>query len=573
MMSRNRRNRRNDNKHDPDVNYERGGLAEYKNIPSVSPLTEYPPLYSSCCSKCCPQSTSYIVDQSSTLLGLVDMSQYYAASLDWRWRTADCVRRWCWWSGLSRQIIVSPGQVEVLQNTVKTGAVVLLPSQPEMIMMLLYSGAVPPDQTYCLTNNDSWMTRALNYLGISFIEETDIGKSVKRGGLFLIDTNNLQSVLNTVLAVEDLHRDVVLVPSSVSEVRGDQARLDIGLGLSVTEMMSRGVEEVIQHQTIISMRLTKISPASLVSFIINTGYCHHSSSLHSLTSAVTNMRQLLEARGAEMSFSGDPGDVVRVGVKMLGGHIVGDTVQLKLDTEHKSGVDQYFIVDSVVSACVMSQISVSFKFSRLGDRSGDSGCLISYDRLVERSIFLIQMLGLDRSCLLPCQDLRQVVQESVHRAEMLEALTHVSRPRSSQYGAGGNTRQRPKSAWQDDYSDNFTGGGRAGPVLDTELVVGVSEEGREWLVWSSGLVKHRLSNMSAVLRVLYEHRDEEVFTITELSEMVREGGHYTHTSLQALSELDLVTIIPKKEVMLIKVISKEMVKQFLHISHEYSCGL
>ena len=72
--------RRRDNTF-PEAPPDDGAVSDYKKQPLVSSPAPPPPLYSASCARCCPLSSSYLVDPVSPRLGLVTLASAASWSL------------------------------------------------------------------------------------------------------------------------------------------------------------------------------------------------------------------------------------------------------------------------------------------------------------------------------------------------------------------------------------------------------------------------------------------------------------------------------------------------------------
>ena len=121
---------------------------------------------------------------------------------------------------------------------------------------------------------------------------------------------------------------------------------------------------------------------------------------------------------------------------------------------------------------------------------------------------------------------------------------------------------------------------------DTRMVVGHSQEGRNWLDWTAGIMRHRLMNLYITLLILYNNVNTEIFTITELETMVekeverkrKEGWKgscrvgvpiTTRKSITALAILGIVNIIHKQEICLVNVVRHQEIAEMIQVVLEF----
>ena len=392
-------------------------------------------------------------------------------------------------------------------------------------------------------------------------------------------------------------RNLLVVPTSVSQdlchrsLRGHRARLDVGRPMSVTEMMrgrDSGLARVVTHCDIIGRRQVGVTPSQLVSFAVQTEFLNlkrqQEMTVKDLSKAVSGLIPLLEIRGARMSFSGEIEDVVTWAVKRMGGHISSEKVTLECDDEFLSraeGLETYFLFDFAVSVGVFTGLKTRVLTSRTGSRSGRLSVTVGHQEVVDTALNVLQFLAEDRVSLLPCEDLTPGVMEAMFRAETSGSLMTLKEERRSQYEAEMSERQ--SYGWrhgdeEDGEYDDMT--------EDTRMVVGHSQKGRDWLDWTSGILRHRLVNLYITLLTLYNNVNTEIFIITDLEAMVKEEDERkskegwkescrvgvsttTRKSITALASLGFVHIIHKEEISLVNVTRHQEIAEMIQVVLEF----
>ena len=220
-----------------------------------------------------------------------------------------------------------------------------------------------------------------------------------------------------------------------------------------------------------------------------------------------------------MSFSGEAEDVVKWAVKRMGGHITSGKVNLELDEEsilRAERLESYFLFDFAVSVGVISSLKENLLTTRTGTRSAEQSVTVGHQEVVNTAVTVVQFLAEDRASLLPCEDLTQCVMEAMFRAETSGSLVNVKEERGSQYETEVGDRQR--YGWRHGDEEDWD---EDGVREDTRMVVGHSQEGRNWLDWTARVMRHRLRNLYITLRMLYNNAATEVFIYTELEAMVK----------------------------------------------------
>ena len=84
------------------------GVAEYKCLPLVEASTDYPPLFSDSCHKCCPSSSSYIVDPVSKILGTEIVHWVRIKIKQWKLKVkalVPCIETWHLYNKVNNVVI------------------------------------------------------------------------------------------------------------------------------------------------------------------------------------------------------------------------------------------------------------------------------------------------------------------------------------------------------------------------------------------------------------------------------------------------------------------------------------
>ena len=569
-------------------------------LPPCSPSS----LYTSTCDKCCSQGGSYIVDTTSKILGEVDITSMTSGSETF----SQCLVRMCVASLYSQGVLVSPGQLDVVRTAARSGAVIVMalaesrhrgPVSDAVLqtLALIRHGVGPPTLTI-VRDMSSWDYWALSVLGTETTKDSqsDLSKIISKGGIVM--TENTSVTLRTFID-KCKTRNLLIVPTSVSQdlcdrsLRGHRARLDIGRPMSVKEMIrgrDSGLARLVTHCDIIGRRQTRITPSQLVSFAVETDFMNlkrqQELTIKDLSKAVSELIPLLEIRGARMSFSGETEDVIMWAVKRMGGHVSSDKVSLESlerDDEFLSRADSlesYFLFDFAVSVGVFTVLKNRVPTSRTGWRSRRQSLTVGHQEVVDTALNVLQFLAEDRVSLLPCEDLNQGVMEAMFRAEISGSLTTVTEEGRSQYEAEMNERQRYGWRHGDEEDREYD------MTEDTRMVVGHSQEGRNWLDWTAGIMRHRLMNLYITLLILYNNVNTEIFTITELETMVKkeverkrkEGWKgscrvgvptTTKKSITALAILGIVNIIHKQEICLVNVVRHQEIAEMIQVVLEF----
>ena len=589
-----RRRRRDES---PDRADAKESIAHYKLHPAqFLPPSSPPSLYTATCDKCCSQGNSYIVDTTSSILGEVDITSKTCESLCQRLVMMSVA------SVYSKGVLVSPGQLEVLRTVVKSGAVVVMsltshqgPVSDAVLQTLsLLTHGVRPS-LISVRDMQTWSSWALSVLGLEVTQDNqgDFAKIIKKGGIVM--TENVTDTVRTLID-KSTDRNLLVVPSSVSHDlchgsrRGHRARLEVGRPMSVREMtrgQDCGLATIVAHCDIIERRQTRVTPSQLLTFAVQSGFQNlkqQELTVEDLSKAVSGLIPMLEARGARMSFSGEAEDVVNWAVIRMGGHISSDKVNLELDDEailRAESLLTYFLFDYAVSVGVYSSLRESILTSRPGMKSRGQSVTVGHQEVVDTALTVVQFLGEDRASLLPCEDLTQGVMEAMFRAETSGSLVTETEERGSQYESEMSERQ--KYGWrhgreaEEDWNVDEDGVSK-----DTRMVVGHSQEGRNWLNWTARIMRHRLRNLYITLLILYNNADTDIFVLTELEAMVTEEverrkrkgwkesclfqtSSATRKSITSLELLGFIKIIPKKEICLVKVIGFPEIAEMLQV--------
>ena len=91
-------------------------IAHYKQYPDqLLPYSSPQPLYTCSSDKCCSQGNSYIVDNTSRILGEVDINTMRSETV------SQSLVRLCVASVYSQGVLVSPGQLEVMRSALRSG--------------------------------------------------------------------------------------------------------------------------------------------------------------------------------------------------------------------------------------------------------------------------------------------------------------------------------------------------------------------------------------------------------------------------------------------------------------------
>ena len=334
----------------------------------------------------------------------------------------------------------------------------------------------------------------------------------------------------------------------------------------------------------------KVTPSQLVAFVFMSDM--NCTTLAYMCHSVNEVISMLETRGAVLAFTGDIQDIVMVGVNNLGGCVIEKKIELQLSLvemwKKSNSLEFRFLTDSVVGICVLSSMKKSLKLTRTGVRKEEDSITVNYQDIIDLGMSLIVMLGDDKENLNPCQDLRQLMVEAVHRAETVGAVSQIPKPRVSQYGASGDGGRHRSRGWREiDCDDAWCDSNRT-KGTDTKLVVGSSQKGRTWLYWVSGLIRYRIRNMVLTLRVILNHSKEEIFSVAEIvrmvsdevetrkskgwreSELVSESD-VTNRSIRALASLDLVNLCKKEGVMLVHIVQKQELAELMKVISEFRC--
>ena len=587
--------RRRDNTF-PEAPPDDGLVSDYKKQPLVSSPAPPPPLYSASCARCCPLSSSYLVDPVSPRLGLVTLASVAP------WSLASLVLGWRYPGG----VIVSPGQLEVARVAARSGAVIIIPTpdtrheagDSELLLGLaLVTWHLAP-VLVSIECADSWPARLLARLGVTVVtagaDTEEVEQLGGRGGLLV--TPSLGPALRT---LQSCRRPVLVAPCSL--VRdGARARLELGLAMAVREMLGArdwDLAHVVHHCAVISNNLAKVTPSQLVAFVLLTSYCEDSADLDQLGAAVTEVTALLEARGVLASHRGEPRDVVRWGVTRLGGGVTADGGRIVLDLGPAQlwrlarGLELHFLADWAVGAAVMTGLGRGLAWCRPGLRTRAEAVTVGHQETADTAATLIQLLGEDRASLAPCQDPRQLVMEAMYRAEAAGSLVTVQEAkesaRSEVAGGGDGQRTRYGSGWRreaEPWAEEDEG-----QAEDTRLVVGHTQRGRAWLDWVSGLMRFRVRNLYLTILALLRNKDVEIFTMEELEDIVmtevnarKEKGwkeseltglaEVTRKSVRALGNLSFVKIIQKGEkLQLVKSLHTAELEELLQVVLKMKC--
>ena len=578
-------------------------IAHYKLHPAqVLPACSPSSLYTSTCDRCCSQGSSYIVDTTSKILGEVDITSLSGGSETFSQRLV----RLCVAPVYSQGVLVSPGQLDVLRTAARSGAVIVMSltesqhrgpvSDSVLLTLALIRHGVGPPSLIIVKDMPTWNYWALSGLGIEAIKDgqSDLSKIISKGGIIM--TENTSVTVRTLID-KCKDRNILVVPTSVSHdlchrsLLGHRARLDVGRPMSVTEMIrgrDSGLARVVTHCDIIGRRQAGVTPSQLVSFAVQTEFLNlkrkQELTVKDLSRAVSELIPLLEIRGARMSFSGEIEDVIMWAVNRMGGHISSEKVSLEYDDEFLSradGLETYFLFDFAVSVGVFTGLKTRVLTSRTGSRSRRQSVTVGHQGVVDTALNVLQFLAEDRVSLLPCEDLTQGVMEAMFRAETSGSLMTVTEERRSQYEAEMSERRRYD--WRHGDEED---GGYDDMTEDTSMVVGHTQEGRDWLYWTAGIMRHRLTNLYITLLILYNNVNTEIFIITELEAMVKEKvekkrkegwkescrvgvSTTTRKSITALASLGFVHIIHKEEICLVHVTRHQEIAEMIQVVLEF----
>jgi len=394
--------------------------------------------------------------------------------------------------------------------------------------------------------------------------------------------------------------DVMLVPAvaTYEQRRGcwswlgwGRVRVDFDQPVSVKEMVGSkqwGEEQVVQHVEFNRRKLARVTASQLVAFVMVSGYCK-GRGVAEVVRGVEEVRAVLAERSVDVAFSGEGEDVVKWGVRMLGGKVRNGNVELGCDElelwREGRDVGHYFVPEAVVGTVVMGLVGHQLDWSRVGNKEGS--ITISQEKLMEKGELLLRLLGEDKRQVPPCGEVAGVLVEGLARAERWEGLGRVQGPRESQHGEGKWTRRVARQVdmdndWQEDV-DRF---------VDTQMVVGVSIAGREWLVWVAGLLRNRVRNLMYTTQVLHMVREQGVVRLEEMfmwvnEEVSRRRGkmwdvgvttgerEFTEGSVEVLVSAGVLVVVKEAGVRWVSVArefdTREMVEQVVKVIMEFKC--
>jgi len=513
-------------------------LAEFKSLPSIPTLTKHRPLFPGGCGRCNPLSAAYIVDPATKLLALKDMLRY-------GWDLWTVITRGGTWAHylllksvrhvFCAGVIVSPGQIEVLETASKRGIpLLILPRYTctwdhvvfALVLWLhglktpvvnLHSGVGPLSRV---------VRRCLEKLGV--VKNIELVKLLNSGAN--VQTwMSLGTSFDTKLILEE-QGDILAVPAMATYecTQGrwwgsGRVRVDFDQPVSLRELVS-GKEDLEQEQFVKQhiefnrLRLTRVTASQLVGFVVLTSYCA-GRGVEEVSRGVEEIRTCLLERGVDVAFCGEGVDVVEWGVSILGGRIQNNEVELNIGGEQlwreARYVEQFFVPEAVIGTVVMGLVGQHMDCFREGSREG--GITVSQEKLMTSGKLLMRLLGEDKRQAPPCVEIEGVLVEGITRVERWEGLGKVLGSRESQHGKGKWSRRLAK---QVDIDNDWRESGNR--YVDTELAVGVSISGRKWLKWVAGILKNRVRNMMYTTKVLLKVREQGVVRAEEVARWVRE---------------------------------------------------
>jgi len=589
-------------------------LAEFKSLPTIPVLTSHRPLFPGACKRCSPLSVGYLIDPVTPILAVKNLLRgggdvYTAVKHGGSWAhyiLLKIVRH-----VFSAGVLVSPGQVEILRAASKRGLpLLILPRYSRVwdhivfLLVLWVHGLPSPTVQWCREAGPVsrgvrwWLDRLGIVRGDGIVELLANGRSVQSWVEISVLKQQLGGLLP--LGQEGGVEDVLVVPAVASYeiergrgwwVGGGRIRVDFDQPVSLKEMFGSkgwGEEELVQHVEHSRSKLGRVTAAQIVAFVLGTGLCKDSG-VFELERAVQEIRDVLREKGVDVAFQGDEEDVVKWGVKMLGGVVRKGEVELdcdKIDLWREGRfVEQHFVPEAVVGVVAMGLVGQRINCSREGNK--ENSITISQEKLMEKGELLLRLLGEDKRQVPPCAEISGVMLEGLARVERREGLGRIEGPSESQHGEGKWTRRVARQVdlegdWQEEQ----------GRYVDTHLVVGVSRAGREWLEWVAGLLRNRVRNLLYTSQVLHMVREkgvvkmEEVVLAVKLEVEGRKGKMWdvgmttgekdlTVRSVEVLSSAGVVMIVKEGRVDWLSVAkefdTREMVEKVIKVVMEFRC--
>jgi len=522
-------------------------LAGFKTQPSVSIAGSVRPLFTGGCAKCSPHSLTSLVDPHTKLLSLRNILEYGAWWGDVRSvaRTASglyaIMAEWLLLKVarflLPEGLIVSPGQIEVLQHVSKAGLPFLYITSHRSILdnlvvglALRWAGLPAPVvlNPYLLRGRGTgWWWAAVGVVR----EGVAVGQLAGGRSVQVFEDQDLEEVCSAGI------EDVMIVPMTASYSlpcgRGTlwswltgrgQARLDIDQPFSLREHLKNATgagdrsEKLVRHIAYNRLKLARITSTQLLAFITHTSYTKEMT-IDIIARHMDEVRDVLGHRGVDFAFSGDSVDVVRKAIDLLGGELEeGSVVKLNIDSSHlvkmSTAVSVHYLTEALVATAVQSLVKDHLPGYAPSQRHNHTSLAVSMEQILERAGLLVKLL---RPVLAPpCASLDQQMTDGLARLERLDVVGRLQ----DQYSLHAKDkwvthmgRQIEIDDGSEDEEDRFK---------DVLISVGVSASGRVWLDWLLSLTKPVI--------VTYH------YTLSHLHKVRRDGSSRVHQFVADVKE-------------------------------------
>ena len=534
-------------------------MASYKKQPSVCLPMAFPPLFPGACRKCSPLHEITSVDPISEILGRADLGKCGVGSN----LVHELVLRY-YQRQYSGGVSISPGQLEVVGRAGQGMVVLLLPdrqlSSSDLALLCLalalpvkLPAPLPPALVPGLGN--SWTDWLLVKAGLaSPYYHVDQLRSREVRGLRGLVISSFDSRL--VMSLKERQMEVLLVSVLLShEADGGSRRVRVEVGRPMSlEMMSAGgwtMEDISRHLTVTTRRMSRVSPAQLVAFVLQTGHCPRQPSVASLREAIRDLLELIRMKRPEVKEMMEQVDIVRCGVSQLEGHIdKNDFVHItKSDVELwrlSCAVEEMLLAECLLSLAVLGMVR--------------PGASVKQHELLERAETLARLIGLQASSLPPCESLHQLVFSGLESLQLLDCLCPVKVSPVSQHGVRPGRQSYMYRADQQ---------GEDREVTLASLAVGETAKEIRLLTWLGGVLRYRLTNLAYTTRALLVVKEVKLVGLEEIVDLVREEienkrgrgwklsekssvASVTRDSVKALALAEVVTIIDKPGLQLVE---------------------
>jgi len=517
-------------------------LAGFKLQPSVIVAGSTRPLFPGSCGKCTPDGLTSLVDPHSEMMSLRNILEPRSWCQDLRTVVGTAQRagsgvgamvaewlllKWARFL-LPQGLVVSPGQIEVLERASKQGLPFLfLSSQQNLFdnflvgLALRWAGMTGPvvvNPRHKSGRGTGWWWAAVGVVK----EPGTVGQLEQGRSVQVFGEQDLEKVCDA--TDKQTIEDVMIVPVTTSYsllsgvgllwawLRGrGQARVDIDQPFRLKEYLTKyegtGVksDSLAKHVVYNRLQLARITCEQLLGFLIHTRYSEDLN-VESLARSCDEVRDVLGNRKVDFAFSGDSADIVVNAVGLLGGEVRdGGVVHLEIESSHlvtlSSAVSVHYVPEAFVACAVQSLLKDHLPGYAPSPRHNHTSLVVSMDQTLERADLLVRLL---RPVLAPpCANLNQHLNDGLERLKSLEAVGKLQ----------DLNCQHAKDKWvnhmarQVEIDDDYSGD-EDDRFKDVLLCVGMSDGGRKWFEWLLSLTRPMILTYFYTTSHLHTLREE-----------------------------------------------------------------